>query len=265
MTQIQPYKQKIKNVQALLEAGKKQLEMALPRHLTADRMARIVLTEVQKTPKLLDCTQESLLGAVVQAAQLGLEPGLAGMAYLVPFKGKVQLIPGYRGLMTLAQRSGNVSTIFAEVVCEPDSFKYELGLELVLRHIPDPSRDPNNQKTIEYAYAVAQLKDGGKQFVVMSKAEVDAIRARSRASGNGPWVTDYAAMAKKTVIRQLCKYLPMSVELQTAVTLDEYDERGITQDLDSVLPVDMEIPAQEAEPDDAALVEETEGEKEPQA
>lgn len=247
--EIQPYKAKVQNVHQMLERGKKQLALALPRHITPDRMVRIVLTEVQKTPELLNCSQQSLLGAVIQAAQLGLEPGLAGMAYLVPFKGQVQLIPGYRGLMNLAQRSGMVSVIYSEVVCRQDDFEFELGLDLVLKHRPSDDRDPSNVASISHAYAVAKLKDGGQQFVVMTKKEVDTIRGRSRASAKGPWVTDYAAMAKKTVIRQLCKFLPMSVELQTAVSLDERDEMGISQDLETLVPIDMLEAEEEAQPE----------------
>jgi recombination protein RecT len=214
----------------LLQQYQDQIRRALPRHMSAERMVRIVMTEIRRTPDLLKADPASLFGAVIQAAQLGLEPGINGQAYLVPFRNnrtgriEVQFIPGYKGLMDLARRSGNVKKIVARVVRAGDEFEFELGTEEYVRHRPRSGPDA----PVTAAYAVAVFDDGTTQIEVMSREEIDRIRARSKA-GSGPWVTDYEEMAKKTVARRLCKYLPASVELQTAVALDEMAEAGQSQ------------------------------------
>jgi recombination protein RecT len=236
--EIVPVSQKAENVRLLLEKAKPQIALALPRHLNADRMLRIAMTSVRRTPALLGCNQQSLLGAVMQAAQLGLEPdGVLGHAYLIPFKDQVQLIIGYKGLIDLARRSGQLSTIFARVVYAEDQFEFAYGLTERLEHIPSGKVENGEVRAV---YAVARLKDGGTQFEVMTRGEVDAIRKRSRAADDGPWVTDYAEMAKKTVLRRLCKMLPASVELSRAVALDERAELGLPQQLEDVIDVPAE-------------------------
>lgn len=234
-----------KNVQA-------QLALALPKHVTAERLARIALTEVRKNPKLMQCDQASFLGALMQCAQLGLEPGGAlGHAYLLPFENRqkriteVQFIVGYRGMIDLARRSGQILSLEARAVYDADEFHVELGLNPDLKHVP--AWDATERGELRFVYAVAKLKDGGTQFDVMSRADVERIRKRSKASNNGPWVSDYEAMAKKTVLRQLFKYLPVSIELATAVEQDERAAVGQSQDnplgyLESAAPV-AEAPA----------------------
>lgn len=228
----------IHTVAQLLEKGKKQLQMALPKHMSVDRLQRIVLTSIQRNPELLNCSQASLMGAIVQSAQLGLEPdNVSGEAALVPYKGKIQLIPMYKGLMKLARRSGEIGPITAEVVYENDKYKMKKGLHPVLEH--EPSNEPQKVDEIVAVYAVADyIRHDKPQFVWMWKWEVDEIRKRSPAGQKGPWVTDYAAMAKKTALRQLCKLLPSSPELQAAVHLDELADVGIPQNLDTVITVD---------------------------
>lgn len=222
-------KTKMANVRGLLDSMKPQLSLAVPKHMTGERMARIAATECLHTPKLLDCTPESLAGAVLQAASLGLEIGAGlGRVYLVPYGNKVTLIVGYRGLMDLVRRSGEISTIDAKCVYEKDGLDFSYGTEQRLEHRPHKGSDAGELKAV---YAVALLKDGGKQFEVMWKSQVDEIRNRSKASGAGPWKTDYNEMARKTVMRKLCKYLPMSIEMATAVALDGQAEMGIPQNL----------------------------------
>jgi recombination protein RecT len=242
-TQIVPANQKAENIRAILEKSKPQIALALPRHLSADRMLRISMTSIRRTPALLACNPQSLLGAIMQAAQLGLEPdGVLGHAYLIPFKEEVQLIIGYKGLIDLARRSGQLSTIYARVVCAKDQFEYAYGLTERLEHIPSTGEEPGE---IVAAYAVAKLKDGGVQFEAMTRREIDAIRKRSRASNDGPWVTDFSEMAKKTVLRRLCKMLPASVELARAVALDERADLGISQQLEDVVDAQIEVTAKD--------------------
>lgn len=171
----------------------------------------------------------------MQCAQLGLEPGGAlGHAYLLPFENRkkgiteVQFIVGYRGMLDLARRSGQIISIEARAVYAADRFHVALGLNPDLTHEPD--WEAADRGPLRFVYAVAKLKDGGTQFEVMSRAEIERVRSQSKAGQNGPWVTHFDEMAKKTVIRRLFKYLPVSIELATAVGLDEQSEAGQPQD-----------------------------------
>jgi len=214
-----------------------QIKAALPRHMTPERLARIVTTEIRKVPKLAECTPVSFFGAVIQCAQLGLEPGNAlGHAYLLPYGKDVQLIIGYRGMIDLARRSGQIVSIDARAVYEGDKFECTLGLDPHIDHVPDWN-NPNRTKAdkLQFVYAVAKLKDGGIQFDVMSRAEIEGIRARSKAGNGGPWKTDYTAMALKSVVRRLFKFLPVSIEMQTAVGLDERADAGLPQDNGAII------------------------------
>lgn len=211
-----------------------QLQVALPKHLNADRMLRILVTEINKNKKLLECSLPSVLSSAIQCSQLGLEPGGAlGHAYLIPFfnhtKGttECQFMMGYRGMIDLAMRSGKIINIRAKAVYSDDFFEYEDGIEIILKHKPNPN--PNEKRSFIGAYAVAQFSNvaaGAYQVEFMYKNEIDKIRSRSKSKGQSPWDTDYEEMAKKTVIRRLFKYLPISIEMQRAVALDEAADVG---------------------------------------
>lgn len=216
-------------VRAALERMKPQLAMALPRHLTADRLLRVAMTAVQNTPNLLECDRTSLYGAIMTCAQLGLEPdGVLGQAYLVPFKGRVQFIPGYRGLITLARNSGDVSSIAAHEVRENDRFKFNFASGDPPRHSFDLKQDRGD---IIAFYAVAKFKDGSFYWDMMTLAEVEEIRDKSQGwmsakrfnkEADSPWGANFVEMGKKTVIRRISKYLPMSVQ-KAAALADSYD------------------------------------------
>lgn len=211
---------------ALLEAQKTSIQQALPKHMDPDRLLRIAFTELRKTPKLKQCEPASFVGAVIQCAQLGLEPGNAlGHAYLIPYGKECQFMLGYRGMIDLARRSGQIVSLTARAVYADDEFRYRFGLDDDLHHVPNVEVEPE-AKALTFVYAVAKLKDGGVQFDVMSRSEVDAVRKRSRAGNSGPWVTDYVAMALKTVTRRLFKWLPVSIEVQRAIGMDEAGDRG---------------------------------------
>lgn len=210
----------------------KQMALAMPKSMTPDRLTRIVMTECRKTPALLKCAPESFYGAVLQCAALGLEPGSAlGHCYLLPFgNGKdkqgrpnAQLIIGYRGMIDLARRSGQIVSLQAYCVHEQDTFNYKLGLDPDIEHIPASVADRGK---VTHVYAVAKLKGGGVQFEVMSRAEIEAVRKSSKAGTTGPWSSHWDEMAKKSVIRRLFKYLPVSIEAVRAVEIDEKSERG---------------------------------------
>ena len=210
-----------KKVVSLLGSMKEQMKMALPAHMTADRMTRIALTQLRKTPKLQECDPMSFVAAVMVCSQLGLEIGTLGEAYLVPYGTECNFILGYKGMISLARRSGEIISLGAHCVYSKDEFSYQYGLNDDLKHVPHMGSERGE---FVGAYAVAKLKGGGYQFEVMGKAEIDNIRKRSKAGGSGPWVTDYDEMARKTAIRKLFKYLPASVEMQKAVSYEEQAE-----------------------------------------
>lgn len=226
-----------RTVYDLLEKQKTQIALALPKAMNADRFARIVFTECRRTPRLLACTPESLLGAVMLSAQLGLEPGPLGHCYLVPFRNKstleVQFIIGYKGLIDLARRSGNIESIVAREVRSNDEFEFEYGLDEKLVHRPTLT---DRGEPIAY-YAVARYRDGGHTMLVMSLEDIGARRARSKAKDAGPWVSDPAAMSMKTVIRAMSTYLPLSIEAAQALVADELVSTDIGPDvLDNITP-----------------------------
>lgn len=231
-----------------------QMALALPKSMTAERLTRIVMTECRKVPALMQCNQESFFGAVLQCAQLGLEPGSAlGHCYLLPFgNGKsrdgrpnCQLIIGYRGMIDLARRSGQIVSINAYCVHEADEFEYELGLHPDIHHRPSPLAE---RGPVTYVYAVAVLKGGGVQFEVMSRAEIEAVRLQSKAGKSGPWVTHWEEMARKTVVRKLFKYLPVSIEAIRAVEIDEKSDRGEAVTEDDFIDTTFVDKGQELEP-----------------
>lgn len=207
-----------------------QLSKIAAKHLTRDRLARIAINCVSKTPRLLECTPISILASVMAGASMGLEPGgPLGEGYLVPrFNGKKKVmecnfLPGYRGLIALARRSGFVLSIEADVVYEEDEWTYnktEMGT--MFAHVPSEAENPGQ---VMRAYAVARLKDSTVPIVVvMSRRELDAIRDREKSRGDSPWNTDYAEMAKKTTIRRICKYLPMSIEMVECLDTEAADD-----------------------------------------
>lgn len=215
---------------------KKQLALAVPKHLNADRMARIAATEVRKNPALMRTEPTSFLGSVMQAAQLGLEPGSAlGQAYLVPYGNQCQLIIGYKGMIDLARRSGQVLSLNAYAVREGDDFNFQLGLKPDIHHVPSLEAD-RIKKPITYVYAVATLKGGGYQFEVMSRAEVEAVRAKAKSKNI--WNSYFEEMAKKTVIRRLFKYLPVSIEALEITNADAKREAGEKVEPDDVINIE---------------------------
>lgn len=200
----------------LSDSYKASLAAALPKHITADRMVRVVLTAINRQPKLLDCTKETLWQSVMDCASLGLEPDALGRAYLVPYGKTCQLIIGYKGLIDLMYRSERINMVQTGVVHKGDHWLYERGMAPKLEH--RPSDDPG---PMTHVYSVVHLKGCDMPSVeVMTRREVDAIKSRSRAASSGPWVTDYEAMAVKTCIRRHSKVLPMSAELARALDTD---------------------------------------------
>ena len=227
-TGVDPYKR----AQSYLKAMTPAITQALPKSkgMDAERLSRMTLTTLKTNPKLLECSIESLLGAVLQSAQLGLEPNLLGSCYFIPYRGVVSFQIGYKGLIDLVCRKGDVINVVAQEVRKGDTFEYEYGKGETLKHIPAPNAERGE---IEYFYAYANMKNGGFAFQVMHVSDIEKIRDEYSISykfdkGNSIWSKHFEAMAVKTVIKRLIKYLPISVETQEAVSYDETVRKDIS-------------------------------------
>lgn len=230
---------KANNLKTLLFSDniKNQLAMAIPKWLSIDRLLRVVFSSILKNPKLLDCTQESILNSVMQCAQLGLEP-ILGKAHLIPYTNKkkqgnpleCQFQPGYQGLIDLAQRTGNIESIRAHCIYEHDEYKIQYGYDEKIDHVPVL----HNQGKMIGVYTVWTKRPGIKTFTFMTIEEIEKIRDKSIAyqyaikvnSKDTPWITDFEEMAKKTVIKRHSKLEPASIEFMTAVEIDNEVETG---------------------------------------
>lgn len=236
----------------LLKSKQGEIAKMLPKHLNAERLLKVAQIAATTTPALAKCDVASLVGAIGQCAQMGLEPNtVLGHAYLVPFNTKrkdangterwvnsVQVIIGYKGLIDLARRSGQIISIAAHEVCENDEFELVYGLEEKLAHRPAMGE----RGAIIGFYAVAKLKDGGHAFEFMSLHQVQEIMSATQSKGKyGPWKDHFSEMGRKTVIRRLAKFLPLSIEFQTAVALDELATVGKDQHMDSAIEADFMV------------------------
>lgn len=215
------------------EAMVEQITKALPKHITAERMMRVALTAYQRNPGLWECDARSICGCIIEASELGLEPnGIIAHAYLVPYNNKTtgqkeaQLMIGYKGLAELALRSPKVLSIYPpEVVYEKDEYVVEKGMNPRLEHRPYLGKE--DRGAIVAAYAIAKIADQDeKPFVWLTLKDLQSLQSRSKAKF-GPWKTDYAAMCKKSAIRQLCKYLPCRPEEQEPINKDELRDFGV--------------------------------------
>ena len=212
----------------MLEKNWPRIQAVMPKHMSSERLFQLAVSAINQTPGLMQCDAASLLSCVMKCSALGLEPSAVdglGRAYILPYRSKTgmhaQLIVGYRGMLDLSRRSGQLKSIHAQAVYQGDEFDHwedETGQHFKFKAARDIEHKP---ELLTDVYVCAQLKDGGFVFETMTKKEVDAIRKRSKASNNGPWVTDYEAMALKTVIRRSFRYLPVSVEAQQAASADE--------------------------------------------
>lgn len=231
------------SLKSLLEKNKGALASVLPKHMTAERMVKLATVAASKSAELLKCEPMSILRALMDASQVGLEPFTPLQhAYIIPYwnnkKGftEAQFQISYRGLIELVRRSDKIISIEAHAVYEQDEFECMLGNESYIKHKPKWSGDRGKMIAV---YAVAKLKDGGCQFDVMGKNAVDEIRKKSKSSNSGPWVDYYDEMAKKTIIKRLIKMLPISIETAKALAVDSKDD-SIIGNSDMIVDVDMD-------------------------
>lgn len=219
--------EKPKNVRDLLEARMGEIQKVLPSVISPQQFLRLALNALQNTPHLMECTMPSFYGAIMQCAQLGLKPNVNGEAYLIPFKNnkkggvyECQFIVGYKGLMILARRSGEVANIDAQTVYANDEFDLAYGFDPTLVHKPYLKGDRGEPVGF---YATVLLKDGGKSAHYMTVADAQRYGKRySKSYNNSPWATDFEAMAKKSCLRQVLKYAPMSTDVDKAIEADNH-------------------------------------------
>lgn len=263
MSQLVSHQDKVKTIRTVINQRMPFLRSVIQRGIDPERFAKIAVTVIAKSDKLPDCSQTSLLGCLMQSAQLGLDldPAL-GLAYMVPFKGVATFITGYKGLMELARRSNQVSRIVARTVYENDDFDYEEGTNDFIHH--KPARGERGALT--HVYAVAHLIPPGviemmrtsrgarilwepgpnnTESRVLSVADVEKFRARSRMGDGGAWKSDYEAMAMKTAVRRLATWIPQSPQLARALQLEEQADTS-EQDFTDVIDLQPEAQAEAA-------------------
>ena len=222
----------------MVKALEPEIKRALPSVLTPERFTRMALSALNNTPKLKECTPMSFIAALMNAAQLGLEPNTPlGQAYLIPYKNKgileCQFQLGYKGMIDLAYRNDRMQSIEAHTIYENDEFYYELGLDARLKHIPTW----DERGDIRGFYAIFKLDNGGYRFEVMSKADVDRFAetySKAYSSEYSPWKTNYEEMAKKTVLKKLLKYAPIKSDFRKALSLDETIKSELSVDMSEV-------------------------------
>ena len=226
------------SIEDLIHAMEPEIRKALPSVVTPERFTRMALSALNNSPKLRECTQMSFLAALMNAAQLGLEPNTSlGQAYLIPYKNKgvleCQFQIGYKGMIDLVYRNEMVQTIQAHCVYKNDKFSYELGLEPKLNHVPAFE----DRGELIAVYAMFRLQNGGFGFEVMSRGDVDAYARRySQAvdSSYSPWKSNYEEMAKKTVIKRVLKYAPLKTEFARAMSVDNAIQNEISIDMSEI-------------------------------
>lgn len=236
--QMSAAKAEKKTMQAYIKAMAPAIQKALPSVITPERFTRMVLSALSATPKLAECSPQSFLAAMMTAAQLGVEPNTAlGQAYLLPYRNhgqmECQFQLGYKGLIDLAYRSGEVSVIQAHTVYENDVFEYELGMDPKLRHVPAKA---DRGEAVAY-YAMFKTKDGGYGFEVMSVDDVQRHAQRyskSYGSGSSPWRSNFDEMAKKTVLKRALKYAPLKSDFVRGISQDETIKAELSDEMYAV-------------------------------
>jgi recombination protein RecT len=197
------------------DAFKTAISQMLPEHLTADRMARVAISALGKNPKLAQCTPESIIDCMMTLSQVGLEPD-GRNAHLIPYGKTCTLIIDYKGLVELVMRTGTVSNINAQIVCKNDVFETDKGQIIV--HRIDYTQPRGDMYAV---YCEIEMKDGTTHTEILTREEVDHVRSKSKASESGPWVSDFAEMAKKTAFRRATKWVSLSSQAKIAIAAND--------------------------------------------
>lgn len=256
------------DIRSLLQSEKvrDQIELALPKHMSPDRMMRVALTAINKNPKLLECTQESILLSLMTCSQYGIEPD-GRNAHLIPYRNskkvgdrwestmECQFQWDYKGLVAQIRKSPEVKDIYADYICKNDTYKVTRGLHRDLIHEFDIAGE---RGPVIAFYSVCLFKDGTASFEIMTTDEVESIRARSKSTdkqtgkSTGPWLTDYSEMGKKTVIKRHSKLLPLPTEIALALQADkDFDDiptAQVTEIKKANIPERPSLPEPQPEP-----------------
>lgn len=232
------------SISDLIKVMEPEIKKALPSVMTPERFTRIALSAVKNTPKLAECTPLSFLSALMNSAQLGLEPNTPlGQAYLIPYKNHGQLECqfqiGYKGMIDLAYRNDRMQSIEAHTIYENDEFYYEFGLHPALKHVPTWG----DRGEMVGFYAIFHLDNGGYHFEVMSKNDIDAYAAtysKAYTSDYSPWRTNYESMALKTVLKRLLKTAPVKSDFRKAISMDETIKEDLSVDMSEVQNVETD-------------------------
>ena len=235
-----------RSMQQYIKSMEGEIAKALPSVITPERFTRMVLSALSVNPQLGHCTPKSFLAGMMSAAQLGLEPNTPlGQAYLIPYKNKgvleAQFQIGYKGLIDLAYRSGEVEVVQAHIVYEKDTFELEYGLNPKLTHIPCTSGDRGNPVRV---YAIFKTKSGGYGFEAMSMDDVKAHAkkySQAYSSGYSPWTKNFEEMAKKTVLKKVLKYAPLKSDFVREIAQDGAIKTEISEDMYSVPAVEIDL------------------------
>lgn len=222
------------SIKDIINAQVEEFKKCLPADMSPERLCRIAVNNFRGNPKLAQCTTESFIGALFQSAQLGLEPGIGGQAYLIPYGNKVNFQIGYQGLVKLFYRFDRASTLDVQKVYEKDYFDMELGTNGYIKHKPNVT---DTRGEVVAFYAIATMTDGNKVFKVMSKKEcIEHGKAHSKSfyDKKSPWQTEPDAMCMKTVLIQLLKVMPKSIELARALDMDNTTKSSVSEDMHSV-------------------------------
>lgn len=244
---VQSQEKKPKSILDYVRDMAPEIAKALPSVITPERFTRMVTTALSNNRQLLKCSPKSFIGAMMTAAQLGMEPNTPlGQAYLIPYRNhgelECQFQIGYKGLLDLAYRSGEVTIVQAHTVYANDEFEYSFGLSPTLHHVPAKT---DRGEPVFY-YAVFQTKSGGYGFEVMSVEDVrqHAIKySKAYSSSSSPWKTNFDEMAKKTVLKRCLKYAPLKSDFARAVAQDATIKTEIAEDM-------YEVPAEDYTIDD---------------
>ena len=195
-----------------------KIQSVMAGEMTAQRVTQVALLAANRTPKIADTTPGSILQCLMDCSSLGLEPDSRN-AYLIPYGKSCTLIVGYKGLILLIRRSGEVSVIYSQIVYENDGFEVSFGSGGGLRHVPVFK----DRGEIKLVYSFVQFKDGSEDWEIMTLDEVEAIRSRSKSANNGPWVTDFGEMAKKTVLRRHSKRMPFGIAAKVEEVMNRHE------------------------------------------
>lgn len=248
-----------KTMQSYIKAMEGEIKKALPSVMTPERFTRMVLSAISATPKLGSCTPSSFLGAMMNAAQLGLEPNTPlGQAYIIPYMNKgvleAQFQIGYKGLIDLAYRSGEVEIVQAQIVYENDVFDCAFGLDSKLSLVPAKG----DRGAPISVYAMFKTKSGGFGFEIMTMEEIRRHAekySKSYSSSHSPWQTDFEDMAKKTVLKKCLKYAPLKSDFVRAAVQDETIKNEISDDMYEVAATPIEVEINEVDTDTGEVTE----------